>query len=190
MTDSICDEPMDANAWQVAMRSPIQSPMRPYCKHIDACKAKTPGKHCPPCGLSAKWNDPDFRQKRRTAFRNKMATDPEFKAAHVSASDERLRRWRANPASRVGLHERSLANLAKANTPEAIAERNDLIRQQRLGWCPRHRLDEYRRLARKMSAPEARRLILESEAAEARRVIADFDRRQRERAARDKAQAY
>jgi hypothetical protein len=168
----------------------IESLMRPNCKKPDGCTAKTPGKHCSPCTFAANRADPEFERRRAEGLRRRLETDPEFRAAHVKASSERLREWRSRPGVMVGAHERSRANLAKANTPEAIAARTALIRKQRVGWCPDHRYDEYRRLSRRMPAADAKRIILEDEAASARRQIAEFTQRQRERAAREKAQAY
>ena len=144
---------------------------RQLCRNRDACAAKTAGKHCPPCTLSAKWADPEFREKRRQAYVARLQNDPEFRALHNRASADRLRQWRAQPGNKPGANDNSRANLAKANTPEGIAARREIVRTQRLGWCPPHRRDEYIRLARRMPAAEARRIILDDEQAQARRVV-------------------
>lgn len=163
---------------------------RPHCRTPGACIAKTTGKHCPPCGLSAKWRDPEFREKRARAFRDRLENDPDFRAAHCGRGASHLASWRADPGNRPGANARSRANLAKANTPEGIAERTEKVRELRLAGIPRHRWDEYRVLARRMPAAEARRIILDDEREQARRAVENRLIAARLRNERQKAQAY
>lgn len=144
---------------------------RPHCRDVSACKAKTPGKHCPPCTLASKWSDPDFREKRRAAFVNRLASDPEMRARHCARSAERLAKWRAETGG--PRHEKQLANLELANAPEAIARRTAAIRARAYPGIPVERHAEVRALARKVPAAEAKRIVLaEVEAIERRRIDA------------------
>jgi len=163
---------------------------RPHCRTPKACIAKTAGKHCPPCSLAAKWRDPEFREKRAKAFSDRLQNDPEFRAAHCGRGASHLASWRADPANKPGANERSRANLAKANTPEGIAERTDKVRELRFAGIPRHRWDDYSVLARRMPAADARRIILDDEQVQARRAIERRLLTARDRAERQKAQAY
>lgn len=163
---------------------------RPNCLHRDTCNAKTLGKHCSPCTTTAMRADPAFEAKRAAAFRAKLHGDPEFKAKHCAASAKRLSAWRSKPESMVGANERSRANLAFANTPEVIAKRNATIRRKLLGWCPKHRIEEYMALARKMSAARARRVIERDESDRAKRAIAAFNDNQRAREERRQRESY
>lgn len=163
---------------------------RPNCRTPGACIAKTAGKHCPPCSLAAKWRDPEFRAKRAQAFRDRLENDPDFRAAHCSRGGSHLAAWRADPANRPGANERSRANLAKANTPEGIADRTEKVRDLRFAGIPRHRWDEYRALARRMPAAEARRIVLDDEREQARRAVGERLAASQARHERQKAQAY
>lgn len=163
---------------------------RPDCRFPEACKAKTPTKPCAGCSLSAKWKEPAFREKRAAAFRNRMETDPEFRDRHVAANSERLARWRASPEARPGDNARSIRNLAKANAPEAIAERTRRIRLKAYYGIPEHRWSEVRELARRMPAAEAKRIVREDEAVQGRREVERNTAAMRARREREKAQAY
>jgi hypothetical protein len=167
----------------------IESSMRPHCRYADTCRAKTPGKHCSPCTISALWKDPAFREKRRLAYKAALA-DPEFRAKHNAASAARLAAWRATPDAKPGADVRSRANLAIANRPENLERRNRAIRAQAYAGIPESRWGEVQALARRMPAAEAKRIILEDERAKARREITATAEAMRARQAREKAQAY
>jgi hypothetical protein len=117
--------------------------------------------------------------KRADAFRRSLASDPELRAKHSSASAERLRAWRATEAGAAFTNANSLANLAVANTTENLARRKHAIRAKRLAWCPETRWDEYTKLARRMPAAEARRIIEADLAALERRRLAAMTKYQR-----------
>lgn len=163
---------------------------RPNCKSPSACAARTAGKHCAPCSLSALHRDPEFRAKRGEAFRKKMAEDPEFRKRHVEASAARLMAWRAKPDTKVGQHEMSRRNLEKANSPEVVAARIRAKKEQAYAGIPEARWTECRKLAVRFGATEAKRIILEDEQAKARRAVAQVKADMIARREREKAMAY
>ena len=163
---------------------------RPHCRAPESCVAKTPAKHCPACGLPAKWLDAGFREKRRLAFNKRLANDPELHRRHCQASAERLRQWRAQPEARPEANSRSRTNIAIANTPEAIAERTETVRRKAYAGIPRHRWAECRKLACRMPAAEAKRIIRDDEAEQARRGVKRIEAEMHAKRAREKAQAY
>lgn len=141
---------------------------RPHCRTRNACKAQTPGKHCPGCSLSALHKDPAFREKRAQAFRDRLVSDPAFREKHNAASAARLAKWRKTDPGATFMNANSHANLARANTPEGQLKR----RASQLAGIPQDRWDEYTGLARRMPAAEARRIILADIAATERRRLA------------------
>jgi hypothetical protein len=67
---------------------------RPYCQSANACRAKTPGRHCVPCTQSS----PEVRERKSAGVRRVMEERPSFRerksaqARSLSANPEVLRR--------------------------------------------------------------------------------------------------
>ena len=151
---------------------------RPHCLQADACTAKGAG-HCKSCNLKALWQDPAFRATRAASNARtlaKLRQDPAFRARESA---------RALVAGRVAIDSGAL------HTPSAVAKRAATYSRVRMGWCPKHLREEYFALLRKkVSASEARKILEAQIARDAARQIEEFTRRQHERVAREKAQAY
>lgn len=169
---------------------------RPHCLKVDACAAKSPVKHCRSCTFKAIRNAPAFEEKRADAFRKRMREDPDFRAKHIAANLARVTKWREKPGARELLRRNGLANLEHAREPDAASRRNEANRRTWLAWCPEEYWPLNAELAEKRIPLDDRKRIVADEIARndpvtvARRQIAEFDRRQRERHAREKAQAY
>src|SRR6478736_9150817 len=111
-------------------------------------------------------NHPKHRSSKRC--RACMWLDPEFRARHAAAGRASLAKTREQPGYLEKHLARATALLAKINadgrsvTPEVIAKRSATYSARRLGWCPSHLRDEYRRLVRSqhLKAAEAREIIL------------------------------
>lgn len=174
---------------------------RPHCLQADACAAKGEG-HCRMCwGKALKAlsvADPEIAERRRAGAAAAMRR---FNAKVWASPEGRARRCEQARANAVLQRPESRA---KAHTPEAIAKRIQTridrnggdVRAIYLPWCPREFFDLNAELRRKGILLADRKRIIAEEArrrgpaAEARRQIEDFNRKQRERVERERAQAY
>jgi hypothetical protein len=167
-----------------------QSSMRPNCRQIDACEAKKPDRHCLRCAMAAVRANPEYEARRRATVRARIASDQSHAERLRNVGRRALNEWRARPETKAQQRENAMEQLGKLNSPEALARRREIVREQRIGWCPVARREEYLMLARKMPAAEAKRIILDDIRTEAIRGINAISRAQRERHARQKQQEY
>lgn len=144
-----------------------------------------------------------MRANQKAGIARRFA-DPEKRAAAIATATANIARWRETDEGRARLAEAGRNMRRFSQTPEALAKwragraaagakRTAAV----LAWCPPEYLETYRLLTRSKSftAIEARAMIeaeieAKSPAAQARRQIAEFDRRQRERAERERREAY
>ena len=125
---------------------------------------------------------PEMREVRRRA-RLRMIEERKDDPAFIEAMRESGRR--------IGRH-----NLVHTMTPEVRARAAVKIRAALLPWCPPEHWDWNKTMKRAgLGLAERQRIIGEEvarndPAAVARRAIAEFDKKQRERHARERAQAY
>lgn len=159
---------------------------RPNCRSTHACKAKTPGKHCPACSLSAKWRDPTFQAAHKRAVSEKFASDADYRARHSAAGARNITAWqRQNPEKVRAL---ASANGRRARTPEV----RKAISDAKMAWCPPRYRAEYRDLikVKRLAGGEARRIIEAEIAAEPKRLIARITAEMHAKEARRKREAY
>ena len=190
--------------------------LRAHCKAPDACTAKKPGRHCLRCAMST----PEARARRSASAKRAIADPavverriaglkaalqrPEVRAGRSAAMRRRL----ATPEARREHGERCSAGWQRAlqdpdfaarqaeygmrlQTPERQAKSARTRSIRRMAWCPSEYREENRRLAKLgFKLADRKAMIAEVAAKEARRMVAENARRQLERAAREKAQAY
>lgn len=136
--------------------------------------------------------DPEIRQRSAETHRQRLRSDPAYRAKKARVVAENLRAARINnPTARDNLRAAAIRNLAKAYTPEAKALKaaNNAPGYQRhlerlYAWCPPEKKAFYHWLVRygKQRAADAKRIILdeiriERERAEAR--LSPFERQER-----------
>lgn len=109
--------------------------------------------------------------------------DPQFRAASLAARPQAAATLRISLATPEGR--------ARLETAQRRGQAQSLLVRTKAAWPEEYR-QAYRELTRQrhVTAKEADRIIREQMVADARRAIKDVDRRQRERAAREQAQAY
>jgi hypothetical protein len=140
---------------------------RPYCEQAEACRAKTPGKHCVACAArspEAKANkaaaqqrvlaDPEVMQRKIAACRIAAATPgrtaavaramqaPEARQRHKDGCKAGTARRMARPGERERMqqvgHTAGKANFdASRSVPEIAAKRAAAVRAHHLAWCPK-----------------------------------------------------
>lgn len=181
-------------------------PVRPHCLAPADCVAAKPTSHCKRCLLKRIHADPELRERPDQAIRA-LFDDPAYRAAHAARAIATSAKARECPAFMQRLRDRGHIQYEQhLNSPEVRAKITDpenrrragaKIREHWLGWCPLHLRETYRILVhvKHVKAVEARAMVeeqmrLESPEVRARHEIARIDARQRDRAAREKAQAF
>lgn len=184
---------------------------RPHCQHPDACPAARPDSHCRRCSAIRMSADPAIREKQRAKLAEFHA-DPATKAMLAERVNASMRKSLATPEGREKRRQHGLRQyrehlsqpdvVARNTAPETRARAGAKASAKWLAWCPADRRAEYRNLIRskRYSAAEARAVIeatipgspvwLERQRHDARRAIEDITRGMRERAAKQRAQAY
>lgn len=131
--------------------------------------------HCIACGNRARWNDPEFRQRRLEGIRKKFADPFYYRAVQL-----RCRKMGREAALDPVLRERRIAEgkahyrerLFQPAVRERCLERVREANKRYLAWCPKERVEEYQMLRKRIGAVKARRQIEDAIREERRRELA------------------
>lgn len=121
------------------------------------------------CGARTAAADPAWRERVSTGIRSKLAEDPAFRAQLI---------------------ERATGQIIEASKIACRKKSGRTRSRRQLGWLPAEMQPGYFKMRELLGAAEARRLVKEEIAHRARRDVADVLRKQHERQARERAQAY
>jgi hypothetical protein len=153
---------------------------------------------CRPCCARYNNANPEIVARRNAAIRERFA-DPAVRHAVAEGIRARNRNLPAAEMERRREHGRYLAanvlnrpEVRAANAAPDVRKRAGQARTATvLPWCPKDKLDAYRRLQRiGIRAAEAKRMILEEVRADARRQIEAVTQRMRAKADRERREAY
>lgn len=169
-----------SDAGQAADGRRIESSMRPHCLQTDACAARTPGKHCKSCAVTARNKTPQMREvASRTARKHRVLAREEVQRA-------------AHSPENIVRREASRQNTWMAKDPAGRREHAIKMAKAKVAWCPASYLPEYRRLVDRVHirAADARKMIEQQIAQDAKREVADRLADMRAKHARDLASRY
>lgn len=168
---------------------------RTHCLKPDACAAARPSTHCRTCSAARLNADPGIVARRLAVIHEKQGGNPEAgrKGREIIAAMRRTPEHQAFMRA-VGLsvpRDQLARATAASHAPEAKAKRVRTFRSGIYAGLPEHRWDEAARLLRiGFTAAEAKEIIRRDEVQKARLAIERTAREMRERAARQRAEAY
>lgn len=174
---------------------------RTGCRSQSDCKAVGPLSLCRGCKLAALRSDPAIEARRVAAVGSyharpavKRALAERIAAVREAIAGDPIQAERRREHGRRQFREfLSRPDVRARNMdPETRRRAGAKVAETRLAAIPLAYRAQYRVLIRskRMLAAEARARIAEIIAEDARRAIAEFDRRQRERAERERREAY